>query len=124
MGYDHHRHSVSGKLLHQLQHLAYHLRVQRRSRLIEEYHVRIHSKGPYDRDPLLLPAGQGRRIDVRLIFQADPSQKLHRLFPYLTLDLLVGLGNRKQFFGIAAAKQIPKPGPAVLPLRLLKILTP
>ena len=60
-----HRHALVGKRFDQIEHLADHFRVQRGGRFIKEDHVRIHGKRTDDGDPLLLPAGQRRRIHVR-----------------------------------------------------------
>ena len=42
MVFHHHRHSLGSNIFHQLQHLAYHFRIESRSRLIKEDYLRIH----------------------------------------------------------------------------------
>jgi hypothetical protein len=63
---------------HDLQHLVDHLRVERRGRLVEEHHLRVHGQRPGDRHPLLLAAGELRGVLVRLVGDAHPVQQLHR----------------------------------------------
>ena len=61
------------------QNLADHLRIQRGCGAHRRGSHPVHGKGPDDRHPLFLPAGQRGRINVRLIIQADPLQQLHCL---------------------------------------------
>ena len=57
MGDADHRHALMRELLHNLEHLADHLRVERTRRFIEEHHLRVHAECTYDRDTLLLTTG-------------------------------------------------------------------
>ena len=70
-----HGHSLAGQLLHDLQDLADHLRVEGRGRLVEEHEGRLHGEGAGDRDALLLPAGELVGVDLLLGRQADPLEK-------------------------------------------------
>src|SRR5918999_2545769 len=56
VGHDGHRHAVAREVAHDVEHLPDHLRVQRRSRLVEEHELRLHGERPRDRDALLLAA--------------------------------------------------------------------
>ena len=76
VGHDHHGHALVGQLLHDVQHLSHQLRVEGRGRLVEEHQLRLHGEGPGYRDPLLLAAGQLRRIDVELLRETDLAQQL------------------------------------------------
>jgi hypothetical protein len=67
-----------GELAHDVEHLADHLRVERRRRLVEEHDLGLHGQGAGDRHALLLPAGQLGRVLVRLLGNAHPLQELHR----------------------------------------------
>ena len=67
VGYYHHRHAFGSHILHQLQHLAHHLGVERRRRLIKEQHLRIHSQGTGDGYTLLLSARKAVGIAICLI---------------------------------------------------------
>ena len=71
VGHDHHRHALGGEVLHHREHVPDELGVERAGGLVEEHHVGIHRQRPRDRDPLLLPAGQVRRVGVDLLRQAD-----------------------------------------------------
>ena len=79
-----HRHPRLGKLAHYAQHLADELRVERRGRLVEEHHRGVKAERAGDRDALLLPARELRRIPRRPAKQADLPQPVRRA--------LVGLG--------------------------------
>ena len=65
-----------GQLLHQLQHLAHHLRVQGAGGLIEQDHVRVHSQSAGNGNALLLAAGQALGVDVGLVGQTHTGQQL------------------------------------------------
>ena len=121
MCYHDHGHAFLSQLFHQVQNLADHLRIQRGCGLIEEDHIRVHGKGPDDRHPLFLPAGQRGRINVRLIIQADPLQQLHCLLFCLAFDLFLRRRDRDQFLFIAP-EFILKADHAVFPLCFLQIL--
>ena len=95
MGYYNHGHAIPCKLLHQIQHLSHHLRVESRRRLIKQHHFRIHGKRTNNGNPLLLPAGQLRRISIRLFLQSYPSEKLHSFFLCFLLALQFKLHRRK-----------------------------
>src|SRR5665647_2841588 len=73
------RHAFLGEPLHHVEHLADELGVQRAGRLVEEHELGLHRERPGDRDPLLLAAGQVRRIVVGPIGEADAGQELARL---------------------------------------------
>ena len=72
---DDHRHAVAGELLHHLEHLADHLRVERARRLVEEHQRRLHGQRARDRDALLLAAGELARVDVALVGEPDPREQ-------------------------------------------------
>ena len=67
-------HAVLDKVADQVEHLAHHLRVERRGRLVKEHDVRLHGQRAHDRDTLLLPAGERGRIHVCLVLQADTGE--------------------------------------------------
>ena len=71
---------LSGKILHNLQHFTYHLRIQRRCRFIKQHHFRFHAEGSHDSDSLLLSAGKLTGIRMRPIRQTYALQKSHSLF--------------------------------------------
>ena len=72
-----------GKLLHHAEHLADQLGIQRRGGLVEQHQLGVHRQCPGDRHPLLLAAGQLRRVGVGLLRKPDLVQQvagpLHRL---------------------------------------------
>ena len=72
---DDHGDAGLGQLLHHVEHLADHLRVERRGRLVEQQHLRLHGQRPGDADALLLPAGKLRRIFVDVVLEPDADQK-------------------------------------------------
>ena len=78
VGNNDHSHAVVGQLLHDFEYLADHFRVERRGRLVEQHHVRIHCQRTRDGDTLLLTAGKLCRIAVRLIRQTDTRKQLER----------------------------------------------
>src|SRR5690606_18625093 len=67
-----HRHALGGQRGHHVQNLLDHLRVQGRGRLVEHEHLGLHRQGAGDGDPLLPPAGELRRVLVRLVGDTDP----------------------------------------------------
>ena len=85
MGHNHHGHAVLCQLLHQLQNLSDHLRVQCGGRLIEQHHIRIHRQRAHDCNSLLLSAGELCRISALLVRQTNPTQQLTRLLLRLLL---------------------------------------
>ena len=93
MGDHHHGGVVLGQLLHNLENLAHHFRIQCGGRLVEQQHVWIHREGAGDGDPLLLPAGQAARVFHRLVRQPDLVQQLHRELIRFVLGHLFELGR-------------------------------
>ena len=79
VGDDDHGHALSGQVLHDVQHLAHHLRIQRGGGLVEEHHVRVHAQGAHDGDALLLSSGKLGGIGVGAILQAHALQQAHGL---------------------------------------------
>jgi hypothetical protein len=63
----HHRHAFLGQRDHHVEHLADHLRVQRRGGLVEQHDDRVHRQRARDRHALLLAARQlaGELVLVR-----------------------------------------------------------
>ena len=76
MGDDDHRHAVAGQRDHDVQDLVDHLGVERRGRLVEEHHLRVHRQGPRDGDPLLLTARELGGVLVRLLPDPHPVEQL------------------------------------------------
>ena len=75
VGNDQHRQPLLREILHDREHLADHLRVQRARRLVKAQHVRLQGQRPCDGHALLLPAGELAGIAVLLGQQADlPEQ--------------------------------------------------
>ena len=75
VGDDDHRHPVAGEVAHHVEHLADHLRVERRGRLVEEHQLRLDRERAGDRDPLLLAAGEVGRVGVGLLGDPDPLEQ-------------------------------------------------
>lgn len=90
-----HRHATLREVAQNLQHLAHHLGVQGAGRLVEQHDVRVHRQGPRDRDALLLPTGQVRRLRVRLLRQPDLLEQPDRRRPRLLLGGPLGLHGRE-----------------------------
>ena len=67
MGHEHEMPAFLLQKLDGLQDLRSHLRIQRRSGLIEEEHLGLHGEGPGDGHALLLSAGKLRRFLVRMV---------------------------------------------------------
>ena len=114
---DDHRHPLVRELLDEGEHLADHLRVERGGRLIEEHDLRIHCKRAHDGDALALAAGQGGRIHLCLIGEADARQQLHGARLRLLFDLLFApdlhLRSSVLLFRIAFfMKNLPEAGAA------------
>ena len=73
MGYNDHGHSFVCKLLHEIQYLTYHLRIESTRRFIEEDHIRLHRQSADDGHTLLLSAGKRGRINVCFILKTDAA---------------------------------------------------
>ena len=71
VGHHDHRRAAVGEVLHDVQHLADQLGVERRSRLVEEEHLGLHAQRTGDGDALLLAARQAGRVLVALVDEAD-----------------------------------------------------
>ena len=78
VSHDNHGDAGLCQLLHHVEHLADHLRVESRGRLVEKKHFRLHGERPGDADALLLPSGQLRGIFGDLVLETDADQKLAR----------------------------------------------
>ena len=71
-----HRQAFLGQVLHDAQDFPDHLRIERRSRLVEEQDFRIHRQGAGDCDSLLLSAGQLGDPEMHAVGQTDFLQVL------------------------------------------------
>ena len=71
---------VTTTIVIQLQNFSYHLRIQRRSRLIEQHHIRIHCQRPHDRNTLFLSTGKLIRICICLVCKSNPLQQFFCFF--------------------------------------------
>ncbi len=71
LGHDHHCRAGGGEFLDDVQHLADQLGIERRSRLVEERHLRLQGECPGNGDTLLLAAGEVARTGIGLLRQAD-----------------------------------------------------
>src|SRR4051794_1350780 len=106
VGHANHRHSVPGQRHHRVQDLLYHLRVERRSRLVEQHGLGLHAKRSCNGDTLLLPARELRRILVGLIADPDPLPSINILAQALSFRHgLVALCEH----GLAGAKRPARP---------------
>ena len=76
--HDDHRHAVVREIPHHVEHLADHLGVERRRRLVEEDQLRLHRERTGDRDPLLLAAREVGREVIGLLRDADALQEAAR----------------------------------------------
>ncbi|MCY1541809.1 hypothetical protein D9M68_775120 [compost metagenome] len=79
MGDADHGHALHRQLLHDVEHFADHLRVERRGRFVEQHHLGVHAQRAGDGHALLLAAGQPRRVLVGLLGDADLGQQRARL---------------------------------------------
>ena len=79
VGHDDHRPALVGEVLHDRQHLADELGVERRGRLVEQHELGPHRQRPGDADALLLTARQLERVLVGLLGQAHLLQQRARL---------------------------------------------
>ena len=86
MGDDDHGHALLGQILHGVEHLTDHLRIERRRRLIEEHHLGLHRQRTSDGDTLLLTTRQLPGVLLGLLRDPDLLEELH---PPL-LSLLLG----------------------------------
>ena len=84
------------KLLHDVEHFADHLGIERARRLIKEHDLRVHSERAHDGNALLLPAGERRRIAVTAVGQTDAGKQLVRLCIRLRLRHELRLHGRKR----------------------------
>ena len=92
---DDHGLALLGQRPHHAEHLADELGVERRGRLVEQDHLRVHGERPRDGDALLLPAGEIARMRVRLVGEADLGEQ--RKAPLLRLAARrVGKMNRNE----------------------------
>ena len=111
MGHHDHGHALIGQRLHDAQHLAHRLRIERRGRLVEQHQRRRHRERAGDRDPLLLAARKLRRMLVGVVGEADLAQQLLRqqlrapraapstvIGPIATLRSAVRCGNSSKFW--------------------------
>jgi hypothetical protein len=80
-------------LLHHSQHLIDELRIERRGHLVEQHHLGAHGEGPGDGDALLPPAGERRRVHLRLVREADAIEQGHRF------SLRLSAGSRPSMSG-------------------------
>ena len=72
-----HGHAAFGETDHGVQHFLDHLRVERRSRLVEQHDLRLHAQRPGDRHPLLLAAGELTGKLVGLLGNAHALEIMH-----------------------------------------------
>ena len=70
-----HRHTVGGKLLHNLQNLAHHFGVQGAGRLVKQQNIGVHRQGAGNRHALLLPARKLRRVGFGFFCQPHALQQ-------------------------------------------------
>ncbi len=78
MSNHYHGHTIVCQFLHNRKNLSDHLRIQRRCRLVEQHHIRVHRKRARNRDTLLLAAGELRGISICLIGETDTRQQFLR----------------------------------------------
>ena len=95
MGNDSHGHAVFGQILDDVQYFADHFRVQGRRRFVKEHEFRLHGQGAGNGHTLLLAAGQGFRIGIFLIGQADFFQQLDSRLRRFFLAFTTGLHGRQ-----------------------------
>ena len=80
MCHNDHRHALVGEGTHDIEHLADHLGIECRGRLIEEHHLRMHREGTCNGNTLLLTAREIVGIGIRLLRQPYTSKQLTRRF--------------------------------------------
>ena len=95
MGHHHHGHAHLGQLLHNVQHLANHFRVQGAGGLVKQHDLRLHAQGTDNGDPLLLTAGKLGGVSPRPVGKAHTGQQGHGLFLGLGLGFSQKLGGAK-----------------------------
>src|SRR5262245_61066937 len=71
------RPSADGEIANDLEHFSRQLRIESRCRLVEQHDSRFHDQGAHDSDPLLLPAGKKRGVDLSLLLQVYLLQERH-----------------------------------------------
>jgi hypothetical protein len=76
-------------------------------RLIEQQHLRIARKGPGERDPLSLPAGQLGRSSVGEVLDLETLQVPIRLVAARELDVLTNRHVRKE--GVVLEDEADRP---------------
>ncbi|CDX20985.1 6-pyruvoyl-tetrahydropterin synthase [Mesorhizobium plurifarium] len=72
-----HRHALLGERNHRIEHFLDHLRIESRSRFIEQHYTWLHAQRPRDRHALLLTARELARILMRLIRYPDLLEEMH-----------------------------------------------
>lgn len=77
---DDHGHAGVRQLLHNVEHLADHLGVERGGRLIEQHDLRLHHERAHDGHALLLAAGELDGIGAGTVLQAYSVQQGQGLF--------------------------------------------
>lgn len=93
----HHGHALRSESDHNIEHFAYHLRIESRCRLVEKHDDWIHRQGARNGDTLLLAARQLSRELVLVLDEAHALQHLQSAllgFVSLAAEHLY-LGNRK-----------------------------
>ena len=70
---DDHRHALGRQLLHDGEHLADHLGVERACRFVKQHDLRLHAERADNGDTLLLAAGQLGRIRARTVGKPDAA---------------------------------------------------
>ena len=93
---DDHGHAGVRQLLHNIEHFADHLGVERARRLVKEHDLRVHGERTHDGDALLLAAGECGRIAVAPVGQADAGKELVRLCIRLRLRHELRLHGRER----------------------------
>ena len=78
VGDHHHGHAALRQVQHHLEHLADHLGIERRGRLVEQHHFRLERERAGDRDTLLLAAGELLGIGLLLVGRARPCASSRR----------------------------------------------
>ena len=97
-----------GQLLHQFQNLAHHFRVEGAGGLVEQDHVRVHSKGTGNGNALLLAAGKALGVGIGLVGQAHAGQQFVCLGGdgFLILQLQQGGGQLQIFLHSQVREQV------------------
>ena len=83
VGHHQHGHAFLREGGHNVQHLADHLRIQCRGRLIKEQHLRVHRQRTGNGHSLLLSAGQLPGPGLDILRHTHMLQVLHGIFPGL-----------------------------------------